>query len=355
MAGKHVQNAVVTTAVLACALVMFQFPSTGAALNVGNDHAYTRPFAAAPHLLIYYHKSGHHLTRQLGEVFDKDKAFGFKFSPNDVTYWGRRKHDNEGCPVGLDHWLNNWVKRPHAIQSAPDFFCDTLEQKLPPNLTIVHFVRDPFDMVVSGYRYHTRNPVGEPALEDTNPCAQHKPSIVLMTQQLQMKETLIHNVDVLCQKLYAISGGTTFYDALSKLPPEKGVKLEAARALISRGRAGGDVLRMVTNVVRLRQDWPRTVTTTMIDWTDDQAAATSNLLNALLRNIGQEPSFYSSEIQVIKREMVAEQTKRMQEDAIHFSKTPGLEITMMHEILSSDPDIGPVLRHLKRLMPARTQ
>ena len=52
------------------------------------------------------------------------------------------------------------------------------------------------------------------------------------------------------------------------LPPEDGLRLEAVRAIINdSSNAGGDVLRMASNMVRLeaRPDVP-VITTHMIEW-----------------------------------------------------------------------------------------
>ena len=57
-----------------------------------------------------------------------------------------------------------------------------------------------------------------------------------------------------CERLLAKSGADNHYDALLALPTLEGLRLEAARSIVSSGvSAGADMLRMPANVLRLRE------------------------------------------------------------------------------------------------------
>ena len=169
------------------------------------------------------------------------------------------------------------------------------------SMNIIHLVRDPIEMVLSSYLYHSQEPTPEPWVHDHDPCRVDKELLDLLipmhnnntsgtgtgTHILIRREDL-ENVIQLCERLMhrrdhdaaadtgtGGSGGNisgvgarvahnktrtisskrrqSYYKLLRTLPPTDGVRLAAAQFLIAKGQrsAGGDLLRMTNNIMRL--------------------------------------------------------------------------------------------------------
>eukprot|EP00040_Diaphanoeca_grandis_P035959 m.227476 g.227476 ORF g.227476 m.227476 type:complete len:264 (-) comp33522_c1_seq1:25-816(-) len=223
-----------------------------------------------PIVFIHYHKSGHDITRRLSK--ELTAHFGAKF-PLHYRGFFRRQHDEDGCMLESPMWLlehaadgsdqkyrRSVTKETDFILTAPDFFCNKVEVMFPPSAQIVHFVRNPIELVISGFLYHSQSPTPEPWVKNTresesNPCKHNVHSLKLMAEELHLDMKLLFNVIELCETLYKSAGADHYYGALLTLAPEQGVRLEACRAMISGGPiAGGDLLRMTNNAHRL-QTW----------------------------------------------------------------------------------------------------
>ena len=150
-----------------------------------------------PPVFIHYHKTGHALTRSIV------RSMGI------VPITTRR------VPLKCMDTL--------SIQTAPIVTS-------PLSCPIVHFIRNPIDMIISGYLYHRQQPT---------------------------PETWIRNVDIcgssgshlwkLCTSMMRTS--MNYEQRLQELPEEKGVVLEALRGILSTNRyAGGDLKRMKMNI-----------------------------------------------------------------------------------------------------------
>ena len=95
-------------------------------------------------------------------------------------YWplgrGRRHHDKDvGCPPVQ-------VKPGHVyVVSAPNFFCNTKvlterllgdggKKKKKKGVKIIHLVRNPFDLALSNWIYHSQDPTPEDWVNSADPC-----------------------------------------------------------------------------------------------------------------------------------------------------------------------------------------
>jgi len=113
--------------------------------------------AVAPHLhapkrdggvgMAHYHKTGNHLSIQFGKALHKILGMNEKRFKN--SSWEHQ------FPEGGKTWDGFW----HETIAVPsgDFarvISPSMAWRLPEGTPVVHWYRDPVDLVVSGYRYH---------------------------------------------------------------------------------------------------------------------------------------------------------------------------------------------------------
>ncbi len=134
---------------------------------------------------------------------------------------------------------------------------------------VVHFVRDPYDMALSGMLYHSQQPAPEGWLTSTlNPCTSNESDIekfvtVLATYHAGLSKTaILHSIGKirnLCHEIYQEisleSQIPSYHKALTLLMNHqqeyKALQLETCRSILSKfPGAGGDILRMTANAVR---------------------------------------------------------------------------------------------------------
>lgn len=225
----------------------------------------------------------------------------------------KRSHDRTtGCPILGDV---EYETRAAYRMPAPNFFCNLsmpvkkvmlqAETKVPSetdrhisahdrirarNLPfpaweatkIIHFVRDPFDMALSNYLYHSQYPTPEPWIKrrDINPCNADDQFMKLVLDKVNgvkyppsgllrsniSKEDLL-KVNVMCQdykvehriaKSKPNNKTRSFYGILRRLPPYDGLRFATSHFLMAQSvQSGGDLLRMANNILRL-QKWDAT-------------------------------------------------------------------------------------------------
>ena len=119
-------------------------------VDLGRGLPPTQPIPDYHWLFLHYHKTGHDLTREillpickvLGEVLSDNKGprrrewFDFNKQKNVIPYFKAAINVQGGAEMSQFDW---------NLQSPFPF-------------KIVHFVRNPFDYVVSAYLYHAQNP-----------------------------------------------------------------------------------------------------------------------------------------------------------------------------------------------------
>lgn len=126
---------------------------------------------------------------------------------------------------------------------------------------MVHFVRDPFDMILSAYLYHSQvSPPGKEAWlkhATFNPCDVDLRQLQVFTGYIgdvfgnaTHFGILLATVQRICTSIYTGSAGLGargYSAALRALSTTDGLLLEAARSIIN--VRGGDILRMATNAL----------------------------------------------------------------------------------------------------------
>lgn len=130
------------------------------------------------------------------------------------------------------------------------------------NFRILHFVRDPFDMVVSGYLYHAQTPPPPPErwLVDRtfSPCKTHNDDFLVgyleklgaFTGNRTYVNSLLTKTKKLCTALETkYRSKSVDYNVMLNVAKEvdvmEAIKIEAVRAILSKD--GGDALRMAVN------------------------------------------------------------------------------------------------------------
>ena len=144
--------------------------------------------------ILMYHKTGYVLSRLLmkltigleyegrdrttSEIKDSQSALGHSLHHYDedtgetiafsqMGNWNSnfvkaRRHGRTNCPTAFE-----LKKGTIYLQEAPDFFCSNdeltqrmlrLSQEKDGKAKVVHFIRNPFDMVLSNYFYHSQEP-----------------------------------------------------------------------------------------------------------------------------------------------------------------------------------------------------
>lgn len=155
-------------------------------------------------LIVHYHKTGYVLSRELmfllhqiehdlhdptsddgrrGSIFEvsgTDPDTGVRFAFDGVGNWQKsafstRKHDKETkCPVPAARRPGKEISPEKTgfklrdgtvyVQESPDLFCDDddlidgLAASHSGGTKIIHFVRNPYEMVLSNYFYHSQDP-----------------------------------------------------------------------------------------------------------------------------------------------------------------------------------------------------
>jgi hypothetical protein len=133
---------------------------------------------------------------------------------------------------------------------------------------IIHFVRNPFDMVMSNYLYHSQKPTPEEWVHRDDPChAMYDDGKTLASNVLpsigtdEINEEYFSNIIKMCRSLFQSKPSmrnSTFYEHLLELDAWDGLRLATAQMIAASGDAnnylaGGDVARMANNIVKFKE------------------------------------------------------------------------------------------------------
>lgn len=211
-------------------------------------------------LFIHYHKTGHELTRKLVASFTNHC---------ENTSWAYRPYHRAVPREDIEIFDTDI-----SILASPELFFENWIETFSSQerkFRIAHFVRDPFDMIVSGYIYHAQDP--SPLSErwerelSYHPCLFHKSGptegLPFLSKQFsglngdRDGEILgkLYGVVNLCHKLYSkykSYPNMTFDQVLRAAKSETGdvfdgIRIEASRTILS---PNGDLLRMGINALR---------------------------------------------------------------------------------------------------------
>mmetsp|Transcript_21144 Transcript_21144/g.43665 ORF Transcript_21144/g.43665 Transcript_21144/m.43665 type:complete len:539 (-) Transcript_21144:77-1693(-) len=238
-------------------------------------------------LIIHYHKTGHVISRKMYDLIGKGstsrKIFG-------VPYKYKREHDKETkCPK-----FGRIFPGMVSVVTAPNLFCpsEKIRQilmqsrsnttrariirgtpRLHRGFKIIHMVRNPYDMAISNYFYHSQVPSPEKWVHWAKPCTYkyyanssglrlHRgknisnlpdendsvKSLILPTLT-EISSQQFDKAYMLCRSIFRNETNTnffgenaiispnkpTFYDHLHNLDTNDGLRLATAQMIISSG------------------------------------------------------------------------------------------------------------------------
>lgn len=202
------------------------------------------------YVFIHYHKTGHDLSRKLGAAIQTSSCITRVFD----------------MPRGdIVQQMKTLQSKSITYFRGPDALFDW--SKFKSGAKIVHFVRDPTDLIISGYLYHSEVPPPGPEgwLHDPKQ-SMCKPN-ALNGEYIKTIEnfagayinaslsTLVSNVYKLCLELKKKYDTKTIYASLkladknsTDIPHRmEGLRVEAVRTL--QAEIAGDILRMVANAM----------------------------------------------------------------------------------------------------------
>ena len=230
-----------------------------------NDHLEEDDPNFYAYIFIHYHKTGHHLSLQLRHYLVAGTTL-------EEGYWplgrGRRHHDKDvGCPP-----IQVEPGRVY-VASAPNFFCNTKvlterllddEKKVKMGVKIIHLIRNPFDLALSNWVYHSQDPTPEVWVNNADPCKesswfdqrlQHlvQPTLSVGDDPVIKEEDFdsLHNI---CTRHYQAQDSRrnwSFYTHLRQLNPYNSLLLATIHMMT--GQGGSDIIRMANNIVKLKE------------------------------------------------------------------------------------------------------
>lgn len=310
-------------------------------------------------LLIHYHKTGHAFLSDLKKILNQQQNQSLlekqKKQPK------RQHNETTGCPL-FSTASNTTV---HVV-TAPDFFCP-INDFLQRDAKIVHFVRNPIEMALSNYLYHSQKPTPEPWVisKQLNPCHYNPEFFKYILQELsEITQEQLDQVYRMCQGYQMVRSGDNselkqraFYALLRELPLLDGLKLATAQFLIADNRhSGGDLLRMPNNILRL-QEWQKKnkdrkiLTVSMDQLIDNMKDKTMEILNFILKNQNTEEiasqmitAYNDTKNGRQRNNNTLVQTTRKRGGQNHISQSilNSTERQILHDQLEQDEVLGPI-------------
>lgn len=362
-----------------------------------------------PIFIVMYHKTGYVLTRQLKNLVNLmeveaqrplemntyykrskysnsgiDINTGERFAFDGVGGWTRsafapRQHYPEtGCPKGYQKKPFQMHKGTIYLQESPDIFCHPRQLEraiLAGRIKIIHFVRNPFDMALSNYLYHSQDPTPEKWVHVDDPChvmydrrgEETVASNVLPSIGTdEVDEEYFHNIVKMCKSLFQSSPSmknSTFYEHLRQLDSWDGLRLSTAQMIAASGYAnkhlaGGDVLRMANNIVKFKELQRSNVTDVKV-----LTLSTEHFINNTLNSTIKFFDFiFGSDNTIISRERKWEAARSQHESFDRVAKRSSAHITQnttfqekksrekLKELLRSDKILAPILELTESLV-----
>jgi len=365
-------------------------------------------------LIVMYHKTGYVLTRRLMKLTIgleyEARGYSAQQIKQSMKVPGHKvEHIDEKLGIQIafgqrGNWNRNFVgaRKHHGylgcqsdfqlspgtiyLQEAPDFFCNDvgLYQRMlglpvkPPQKSgktkVVHFVRNPFDMVLSNYFYHSQDPTPEKWVHIDDPCEynyENGESLAFhvfptISRKTKITQKQLEAVVTMCQSLYQSTlsmKDATFYEHLRQLNRWDGLQLATAQMIISSSvankyLAGGDILRMANNLIKFENlmtsariprgdtDELHLLTLSMDDYIAMPKNVTAKYLDFVL---GSDDAIVSRELRRIavqRQETGAEKSQ----SGKHVTQGKHDDKEKLKQSLRDDPVLGPILSEVEILV-----
>ncbi len=207
-------------------------------------------------ILLHYHKTGHDLVEHFARSFTSN---GCEAS----SAMHLRTHRKSVLPYLKHIYSKDITLIPGGELAFP--WVDTLSTPESNQFRVVHFVRDPYDMIVSGFLYHVQIPIPETekwlldakldvcAFDHTMVAENYAAKLGTLRGDdgAAKVKAMILAAESLCKSLtgqYKNKSFSAMLQAAKEGDDEyAGLRLEAVRSLLQ--EEGGDVLRMGVNAL----------------------------------------------------------------------------------------------------------
>jgi len=297
---------------------------------------------------VQYHKTGHQLSRTLSHFFQR--AIDLKSFPHNGAVYNPR-HD------GLDVPIRSIPDGGVGIVMGP--YLRTVASVDAPGARVVHFVRNPFSMVVSSFLFHRQDPPPEIWVQNYAPCLQDDTRLDEVSTYLDIPREDLKRAVETCLGIYN-STSTNYITRLRELSPFDGLRLETLRFLVyftnPHARGGAmDPITMALAAKRLREAGGSVHTVCMAD----AVANPDETLRAISDFLGCTPNedIYCAYAAKEKREIaVPKVTGKMAEGArLRAQHVTGHHLSselksMWLNDLRNDSVIGRILVRLEELI-----
>lgn len=357
--------------------------------------------------IVHYHKTGYVLSRELKYLI-RDMEVTAKRPVNPKKYINKASfevsgiNEETGDRIAFDQ-IGNWPRsafpqRRHMghtqcpknfelktgaiyVQESPDLYCSdsdmlSLIASARGGTKIIHFVRNPFDMAMSNFFYHSQEPTPEVWVHKDDPCHHlYKNGASLSSHIMptlaswangtseapdatqEQLNAMADQILEMCQSLYQKKKtlrNATFYEHLLKLSDRDGLRLATAQMIIASSEAnqylaGGDILRMANNVVKFQslQQLPQSnvqlLTVSMDDFIKNTKEGTMEFLDFV----------FGEKDNAITKEMRLEAAQRQEEKYLKLKKRGSSKHLTQDEkkgkrkalrgMLKMDQRLGPIL------------
>jgi len=301
-----------------------------------------------------------HIDKVTGERI----AFNTRGNNRGANFRRPRTHDSDtNCPSNF-----TLVSSTIYLQEAPDMYCNesflakSMMMGGSTKVKVVHFVRNPFDMALSNYYYHSQENTPEDWVNIDKPCQfQYEDGTSLadyvlptLSQRTNITQSHFDNAVSLCESLYD-QHNSTFYEHLRLLSPWDGMRLATSQMIISSSAsnnhlAGGDILRMTNNIIQFErlqasQSIPEDVQLMAINMDDYMLNIRRTTMDLLDYVFGADESVVSSKL----RTTIAISQEK-EKNPHHSTQGKYDNREKLKEMLKHDPILGLILSETERLV-----
>merc|ERR1711998_430514 len=116
--------------------------------------------------------------------------------------------------------------------------CDDVERYMPRPVQILHMVREPADIIVSAYLYHTQKPAAEKWIDEPNmvPCAMDDENTAAMAALAGVKVEKLQKIADQCRDLWTKANNgrieepwPSYGEGLARLSTQEGLFVQATQ------------------------------------------------------------------------------------------------------------------------------
>lgn len=297
-----------------------------------------------PLVAVVYHKTGHSYLKKLLPFLDSGKEP--RFQKRLIKLAPSRDDLNER--VGSFS-----PKEVAVIAATPEMKPGTPTK----NVTLLHFVRNPFRMAISSFLY-SRQPVAPEAWlttthvpgnrEKKNYFCIQRPGAeeyeTMRRENLGISKSEWDAVRSLCLKLFPDESVKTYHKRLRELDEHTGLRLEAARIFLQ------DISRMGSHSKYLHQYWPYYLQSCMDNTNLYPGKALEEIGKAFGKTFSKGTLALFSQKEKHEQERFKERAREHKVVHVTTSLAGEKKVKEWVELLRVDPVLGPVLSRVEQVV-----